>query len=57
LEGKKYPGGDGVAKILIVPLDDDMKDKIEEVMDKLEELFDLTTFSEETIQFRILELD
>ncbi len=54
---EKVIGADGVAKVIIIPFDDETRERIERVMDKLKELLDLTTFSEETIQFKILELD
>ena len=54
---EKVVGADGVAKVIIVPLDYDIEEIIEEKMHELERIFGLTTFSEETIVFKILELD
>ena len=54
---REKPEGTGEAAVIIIPLDERAKEAVEKHWKKLAKIFDATTDSEETILFRILELD
>ena len=48
-------GTEGEAKVLIIPLDEEMREIIEENFEKLAKILKVTQFSEEWIQFEYSE--
>lgn len=54
---REKPKGLGEAAVIIVPMDDIVKESYNNHLKELLEIFDSTTDSEETIKFNILELD
>ncbi len=54
---REKPLGTGESSVVIIPLDDQSKKAIGEHVDVLHEIFNSTTDSEETIKYRIEELD
>lgn len=54
---REKPLGTGESSAIIIPLDDQAKKAIKEYFDILCEIFNSTTDSEETIKYRIEELD
>ena len=53
---REHPKGTGEASVIVIPLDKS-KENIEYALEKLLGILGITTFSEETIRFSVLELD
>jgi len=54
---REKPKGTGESSVIIIPCDGRARESIENHHEKLLKIFDSTTNSEETVDFRIQELD
>jgi len=54
---REHPKGTGEAAVIIIPLDSKSRENIEYDLEEILGILGITTFSEETINFEVLELD